>query len=91
VSSNGQEDHVSMGANAATKSRRVLENVEQVLGIELMTAVQALAFRRPGRMSEDLETVVDAFREEVKFVGRDRVLYPDLHRAAAFVRKFDWK
>ncbi|GAA4349674.1 histidine ammonia-lyase [Hymenobacter saemangeumensis] len=91
VSSNGQEDHVSMGANAATKSRRVLDNVEQVLGIELLTAVQALQFRRPGRSSEALEKVVDAFREEVKFVVRDRVLYPDLHKAAAFVRKFDWQ
>ncbi|MBO2009134.1 histidine ammonia-lyase [Hymenobacter negativus] len=90
VSSNGQEDHVSMGANAATKSRRVLDNVEQVLGIELFTAVQALAFRRPGRSSEALERVVEAFGQEVKFVVRDRVLYPDLHKAAAFVRKFDW-
>jgi len=91
VSSNGQEDHVSMGANAATKSRRVVENVEQVLGIELLTAVQALAFRRPGRTSDVLEGVVEAFRAEVKFVGQDRVLYPDLHRAAEFVRKFDWQ
>ncbi|SFP78550.1 histidine ammonia-lyase [Hymenobacter arizonensis] len=91
VSSNGQEDHVSMGANAATKARRVIENVEQVLAIELVTAVQALAFRRPARSSEALERVVTAFREEVKFVGQDRVLYPDLHRAAAFVRKFDWQ
>ena len=91
VSSNGQEDHVSMGANAATKARRVVENVEQVLGIELLTAVQALAFRRPARSSDALERVVEAFQEEVKFVVRDRVLYPDLHRAAAFVRKFDWQ
>ena len=91
VSSNGQEDHVSMGANAATKARRVIENVEQVLGIELMTAVQALTFRRPGRTSDALEKVVEAFQEEVKFVGQDRVLYPDMHRAAAFVRKFDWQ
>lgn len=90
VSSNGQEDHVSMGANAATKSRRVLDNVEQLLGIELLTACQALEFRRPGRSSEVLETVFTAFRQEVEFVGHDRVLYPDLHRAAAFVRKFDW-
>lgn len=90
VSSNGQEDHVSMGANAATKSRRVVENVEQVLGIELLTAVQALAFRRPGRSSARLEAVVEAFRQEVSFVVRDRVLYPDLHRAAAFVRTFAW-
>ena len=91
VSSNGQEDHVSMGANAATKARRVIENVEQVLGIELLTAVQALAFRRPGRTSDALEKVVAAFREEITFVGQDRVLYPELHRAAAFVRKFDWQ
>jgi histidine ammonia-lyase len=90
VSSNGQEDHVSMGANAATKARRVIENVEQVLGIELLTAVQALDFRRPGRTSAALEQVAAAFRQEVPFVGPDRVLYPDLHRAAAFVRKFDW-
>ena len=91
VSSNGQEDHVSMGANAATKSRRLIENVEQVLGIELLTALQALAFRRPARTSDALEKVVAAFREEIKFVGQDRILYPDLHRAAAFVRKFDWQ
>ena len=91
VSSNGQEDHVSMGANAATKARRVVENAEQVLGIELMTAVQALAFRRPGRTSEELERVVAAFQQEVAFVANDRVLYPDMHRAAAFVRKFDWQ
>ena len=90
VSSNGQEDHVSMGANAATKARRVVENAEQILGIELLTAVQALAFRRPGRSSAALERVAAAFRAEVKFVGQDRVLYPDLHAAAAFVRKFDW-
>ena len=91
VSSNGQEDHVSMGANAATKARRVVENAEQVLGIELLTAVQALAFRRPDRSSEALEKVVAAFREEVAFVGHDRILYPDMHRAAAFVRSYNWE
>ncbi|RYU78062.1 histidine ammonia-lyase [Hymenobacter persicinus] len=91
VSSNGQEDHVSMGSNAATKARRVVENVEQVLGIELMNAAQALAFRRPARTSPALEKVVDAFREKVKFVSRDRVLYPDLHAAAAFVRTYAWE
>ncbi|MCC2545205.1 histidine ammonia-lyase [Hymenobacter sp. BT175] len=90
VSSNGQEDHVSMGSNGATKARRVVENVEQVLGIELMNAVQALAFRRPNQSSPQLEKVVEAFRQKVKFVSRDRVLYPDLHAAAAFVRDYDW-
>jgi len=91
VSSNGQEDHVSMGANAATKARRVVENVEQILGIELLNAAQALAFRRPARTSPALEAVVAAFREKVAFVSRDRVLYPDLHAAAAFVRAYAWE
>ena len=91
VSSNGQEDHVSMGANAATKARRVVENVEQVLGIELLTALQALDLRRPHRSSAPLETVAAAFREVVAFVPRDRVLYPDLHRAAQFVREYGWE
>ncbi|KAA9339536.1 histidine ammonia-lyase [Hymenobacter busanensis] len=90
VSSNGQEDHVSMGSNAATKALRVIENTEQVLGIELLNAVQALALRRPARTSEVLEQVVEAFRAEVPFIGRDRVLYPDLHAAARFVRQFAW-
>ncbi|MGI4864579.1 MAG: histidine ammonia-lyase [Janthinobacterium lividum] len=91
TSSNGQEDHVSMGANAATKARRVVENVEQILGIELMTAAQALDLRRPYRSSPALEAVVAAFREVVTFVPRDRVLYPDLHRAAKFVREYAWE
>ncbi|RZK61752.1 MAG: histidine ammonia-lyase [Hymenobacter sp.] len=91
TSSNGQEDHVSMGANAATKARRVVENVEQILGIELMTAAQALDLRRPYRSSPALEAVVAAFREAVTFVPRDRVLYPDLHRAARFVREYAWE
>ncbi|OON70277.1 histidine ammonia-lyase [Hymenobacter sp. CRA2] len=90
VSSNGQEDHVSMGANAATKALRVIENTEQVLGIELLNAVQALAFRRPLRSSAALERVVEAFQAQAPFIARDRVLYPDLHAAAQFVRTFEW-
>jgi histidine ammonia-lyase len=90
VSSNGQEDHVSMGANAATKALRVLENTEQVLGIELLNAVQALALRRPARTSEALEEVVAAFQQQVPFIARDRVMYPDLHAAAQFVRTHSW-
>ncbi len=90
VSSNGQEDHVSMGANAATKARRVVENAEQILGIELLTAAQALGFRRPSRSSEALETVLAAFGEKVSFNTQDRVLYPDLQAAARFVRAYEW-
>ena len=87
----GPEDHASMGANAATKARRVVENVEQLLGIELFTAAQALDLRRPARSSPALEAVVAAFRAAVTFVPRDRVLHPDLHRAARFVREYAWE
>ena len=90
ASCNGQQDHVSMGANAATKALRVVTNVEQILAIELLTAAQALAFRRPARTSEALEQVLTAFQAKVPFVSRDRVLYPDLHAASAFVRTYEW-
>ena len=84
-SSNNQEDHVSMGANAATKCLRVIENVEKVLAIELLTATQALDFRRPIRSSPALEKIVTAFREQVSFVHEDRVLHEDMMQALAFI------
>jgi len=62
VSSNGQEDHVSMGANAATKCHKILDNVASVLAIELMTAVQALEFRKGRTLSVFLDQVIDALR-----------------------------
>ncbi|MFP3861200.1 MAG: histidine ammonia-lyase, partial [Bacteroidales bacterium] len=58
-SSQGQEDHVSMGANAATKVYRVVNNLEKILAIELFTAAQALEFRRPLKSSEILEKIVE--------------------------------
>jgi len=78
VSSNGQEDHVSMGANAATKLRRVVLNVQRVLAIELLTAAQALDLRRPLKSSAQLEKVYDAMRLAVPFMEADRVLHDDL-------------
>jgi histidine ammonia-lyase len=92
ITESGIGDHgpLSTGATAATEARRVVENVEQILGIELLAAAQALDFRRPARSSPALEAVVAAFREVVTFVPHDRVLAPDLHRAARFVREYDW-
>jgi histidine ammonia-lyase len=87
-SSNNQEDHVSMGANAATQCYRVMENLEKVLAIELMTASQALSFRRPLKTSPRLEQVLDAFREAVPFVSADRVLHDDMLRSVRFLREF---
>jgi histidine ammonia-lyase len=84
-SSNNQEDHVSMGANGATKCLRVIQNVEKVLAIELLTAVQALEFRRPLKSSSQIEAIVAAFREEVSFNDADRVLNDDILKAIEFL------
>lgn len=87
VSSNGQEDHVSMGANAATKCLSVVNNLERILAIELFTAAQALDFRRPARSSPAIEKLHAAFRKKVDFIGEDKVLYPEIDKSAAFVRQ----
>lgn len=85
VSSNGQEDHVSMGANAATKCLKIMENLERILAIELMNASQAIEFRRPLKSSEFLETFIKSFREEVPLVEEDRILHYDIEKAIAFL------
>ncbi|MEL1248287.1 histidine ammonia-lyase [Flavobacterium helocola] len=88
VSSNGQEDHVSMGANAATKTLRIVENVERILGIELLNGSQALEFRRPLQSSEFIESFVKSYREEVSFVSEDRILHYDIEKSVAFLNSF---
>ena len=85
-SSNNQEDHVSMGANAATKCKRVVDNVEKVLAIELLTAIQALEYRRPLKTSATLEKIVVDFRKEVSFNKADRILHDDMIKAVEFIR-----
>lgn len=85
VSSNGQEDHVSMGANAATKLHKLINNVQRVLAIELLTAVQALEFRRPNKTSPALEKLHAAFRKEVSFMNIDRTLHDDMVIAERFL------
>lgn len=80
-SSQGQEDHVSMGANAATKLVRVLDNTMRVLGIELMVAAQALEFRRPLKSSPEVEKLFEAYRKEVPFVDTDTFMSPYLNKS----------
>jgi histidine ammonia-lyase len=89
VSSNGQEDHVSMGANAATKCFKIIENVERILAIELMNASQAIEFRRPLKSSAFIEQFISSFRNEVPFVKEDRILHYDIENAIAFLRSFE--
>lgn len=86
VSSNGQEDHVSMGANAAIKTYKVVNNLYRILAIELITATQALEFRRPLKTSGYLEDFMRNFREHVPFIEDDRVLYEDIANAVSFLR-----
>lgn len=88
VSSNGQEDHVSMGANAATKTLRIVENVERILAIELLNGSQALEFRRPLKSSEFIESFVKSYREEVSFVSEDRILHYDIEKSVLFLNSF---
>ncbi len=86
VSSNGQEDHVSMGANAATKCLRVMKNTERVLAIELLNATQALEFRRPKKSSTAVETMVSNYRKVVSFVDKDRFLHNDIEASIEFLQ-----
>jgi histidine ammonia-lyase len=84
-SSNGQEDHVSMGANAATKLVKVVDNLYQVLGIELLNASQALHLREAS-ISHDMQGFIDAFRAVVPVLDEDRYLHPDLIASQLFLR-----
>ena len=86
-SSQGQEDHVSMGANAATKLRRVVLNTERVLAIELFNAAQALEFRRPAHTSPALENLVADYRRRVPFIDNDTVMYPYIEASVQFLRE----
>ena len=88
VSSNGQEDHVSMAANAATKCFRVVENLERLLAIEFMTAAQALSFRYPLKSSPIVENCVENYRKHVPTLRGDRVLQKDVFETILFLRRF---
>ncbi|GHT87994.1 histidine ammonia-lyase [Bacteroidia bacterium] len=87
VSSNGQEDHVSMGANAATKLFKVLNNLDLIYAIELMNAAQGLDFRRPLKTSPVLENFLQEYRKEVPFIKEDVVMYKEIHKTVAFLNR----
>lgn len=85
-SSQGQEDHVSMGANAVTKCYRVINNVEKILAIELFNAAQALEFRRPLKSSPVLEEFVAEYRKHVNFIDVDEVMYSKINETIKFLQ-----
>ena len=84
VSSNGQEDHVSMGANAATKLFKIMDNLDHILAIELMNAAQGIEFRRPARTSPILEKFLKAYRKDVI---KNIEVYGEMHRYIPYLAK----
>lgn len=86
-SSQGQEDHVSMGGNSATRLQNVVDNTEQVLAIELFNAAQALEFRRPLRTSPELEAWIAEYRRIVPFIDNDTVMSPLIAATVEFLRR----
>lgn len=86
-SSNEQEDHVSMGGNAATKTLRIVENIERVLAIELFNASQAMDFRAPLETSPYLKDFLHQYREKVSFVDEDKVMYSEIEKSVEFLKK----
>ncbi len=89
VSSNGQEDHVSMGANGATKVLKVVENINTILAIELFNASQALYFREPLKTSEELSAILSDFRKLVPIIKEDQVMSVHIHQAKKFLKDFE--
>ena len=85
-SSQGQEDHVSMGSNAATKLVKVVENTERVLAIELFNAAQALEFRRPLKSSWAIEKIYAKYRKVVPFIDDDTYMHPLIEKSIEFIR-----
>jgi histidine ammonia-lyase len=82
----GQEDHVSMGANAAKKALTIIDNLEKILGIELFCAAQAFEFRRPLTSSTLLEACHAAIREKISFATKDRIYAEDIDQAIQLIK-----
>lgn len=87
-SSNGQEDHVSMGANAATKVYRMIDNLEKILGVELLNAAQGLEFRKPLKSSKVITDFINEYRLSIPFVDDDLTMHPLMEKSIQFIQKY---
>ncbi|MDP4131525.1 MAG: aromatic amino acid lyase, partial [Bacteroidota bacterium] len=86
----GQEDHVSMGSVSGRKLEQILENLEYILSIELMTACQAIEFRRPLRSSPVLEHAHEFVRQQVSFAKEDRIFAEDIAKLKTMISSFEF-
>ena len=89
VSSNGQEDHVSMGANSATQAYTLIYNVERILAIELLNASQAIVFRKPKTSSPIIESFLKSYKSEVEFVTQDVIFHDLIVKSISFIDGFN--
>lgn len=87
TSSNEQEDHVSMGANGATKALRIVKNLQRIIAIELMTGAQALEFKGISNTSSFLQAFIVEYRGAVSFVKDDKVMFPEIRKTVEFIEK----
>jgi histidine ammonia-lyase len=90
TSSNEQEDHVSMGANAATKTLRVVKNLERLLAIELFASAQALDFRDATQTSPFLNAFISEYRSVVPFIKDDKVMYTEINKSVQFIQQVEF-
>ncbi|MDY0103936.1 MAG: histidine ammonia-lyase [Lentimicrobium sp.] len=90
TSSNEQEDHVSMGANAATKTLRVVKNLERLLAIELFASAQALDFRDASKTSPFLNAFISEYRSLVPFIKDDKVMYTEIEKTVEFIQQIQF-
>ena len=86
TSSNGQEDHVSMGANAATKCSKVIDNLETILGIELLNAMQALHFLDNAELSPKMQKIRDEYIPIIPFIETDKVISEEILKSVEFIK-----
>ncbi len=86
----GQEDHVSMGSISGRKLNRVLDNLEYIMAIELLSACQAIEFRRPLKSSALLEFAHEHVRNYVGFAEEDRIFADDINKVAAMIKDFSF-
>lgn len=88
-SSQGQEDHVSMGANSATKGYKVVQNLERILAIELFNAAQALEFRKPKKSSPFIEEFINEYRKHVDFIENDQIMSKAMNKSVEFIQNVE--
>ena len=89
VSSNGQEDHVSMGANSAILLFDIVENVKKILSIELFNAAQAVELKSPLKTSDDLQDFINHYRSEVEFISEDKVMSKEINSSLEFFESYN--